>query len=363
VPHIFGVTDADVAYGLAYAHAEDDFATIQDALLAARGGLASIYGRKAVLNDYMVHLFRIWDVVEEKYETELSPDTRAICEAYADGMNDYAALHPKAVKPGVLPIRGKDIIAGFVHKVPLFFRIDATLRELIEPERKLEVSKRGDQHTFLSNAFPGAGTGSNAFAVAPHRSVDGKTFLSVNSHQPWEGPVAWYEVHLHSEEGWEVAGGVFPGSPVVFHGHNRNLGWASTNNHPDLVDVYVLEVNPENPYQYMFDGEWRDLEVRTAPIKVKLWGPISWTFRREVLWSVHGPALRRPHGTYAIRYAGMGEVRMLEQWYRMDKARNFDEWLDAVRLMSLPMFNFTYADREGNIFYLYHGLLPIRSER
>jgi penicillin amidase/acyl-homoserine-lactone acylase len=363
VPHVFGVTDADVAYGLAYAHAEDDFATAQDALLAARGQLASIYGRKAAPNDYMVHLFRIWDVVEEKYETELSPETRAICEAYADGMNDYAALHPKAVKPGVLPIRGKDIIAGFVHKVPLFFRIDATLRELMEPKRRLEVSKRGAPHAFLGDAFPGAGTGSNAFAVAPSRSAGGKTFLGVNSHQPWEGPVAWYEVHLRSEEGWDVAGGVFPGSPVVFHGHNQNLGWASTNNHPDLVDVYVLEINSENPYQYRFDGEWRDLEVRTAPIKVKLWGPISWTFKREVLWSVYGPVLRRPHGTYAIRYAGMGEVRMLEQWYRMDKARNFDEWLDAVRLMSLPMFNFTYADREGNIFYLYNGLLPIRSER
>jgi penicillin amidase/acyl-homoserine-lactone acylase len=362
VPHVFGVTDADVAYGLAYAHAEDDFATMQDALLAARGKLASVYGRRAAPNDYMVHLFRIWDLVRERYETELSPETRAICEAYADGANRYAALHPKEVKSGLLPIRGQDIIAGFVHKLPLFFGIDSTLRDLMDPERTGESSNRDAAGALPGNASPGPGTGSNAFAVAPGRAADGQTFLAVNSHQPWEGPVAWYEVHLRSEQGWEVAGGVFPGSPVVFHGHNPNLGWASTVNNPDLVDVYALETNPENPDQYRFDGEWRDLEIRTAPIEVKLWGPISWTYKREVLWSVYGPVLRQPHGTYAIRYAGMDEVRMVEQWYRMNKARSFDEWLDAMQLMSLPMFNFIYADGEGNIFYLYNGLLPVRSE-
>ena len=67
--------------------------------------------------------------------------------------------------------------------------------------------------------------------------------------------------------------------------------------YPDLVDVYVLDTNPDNPNQYRFDGKWRDLEVRIAPIRVKLLGPISWTFKREVLWSIHGPVIRRPHGT------------------------------------------------------------------
>jgi penicillin amidase/acyl-homoserine-lactone acylase len=362
VPHVFGVSDADVAYGLAYAHAEDDFATIQDSLLAARGQLASVYGRGAAPNDYMVHLFRVWDVVEEKWESELSPEMRAVCEAYADGVNDYGALHPQEARTGILPVGCKDVVAGFVHKVPLFFRVDRTLRALMGPEREFEVSETDDAGKMPVDQTPKPGTGSNAFAVAPSRSADGKTRLSSNSHQPWEGPVAWYEVHAHSEEGWDMYGGLFPGSPVVFNGHNRNVSWTSTNNHPDLVDVYVLEINPENPRQYRFDGEWRDLEVRAAPIKVKLWGPISWTFKREVLWSVHGPVLSRPHGTYAIRYAGMGEVRMMEQWYRMDKARNLEEWLEAMRIMSLPMFNFTYADREENIYYIYNALLPVRAE-
>jgi penicillin amidase/acyl-homoserine-lactone acylase len=362
IPHVFGETDADVAYGLAYAHAEDDFATLQDSLLAARGRLATVYGRRAAANDYMVHLFRVWDVVEERYETDLSPEMRAVCEGYAEGVNHYGALHPGELRSGILPIRCEDVVAGFVHKVPLFFGVDRTLSELMGPEPRLEASERVDARSAPGDVGRQPGTGSNAFAIAPSRSADGKTRLCSNSHQPWEGPVAWYEVHVHSEQGWDMYGGLFPGSPVVFNGYNRHLAWTSTNNHPDLVDVYRLEINPENPDQYRFDGEWRDLEVRSAPIEVKLWGPISWTFDREVLWSVHGPVLRRPHGTYAIRYAGMGEVRMMEQWYRMDRARSIDEWLDAVRMMSLPMFNFTYADGKGNIYYVYNALLPMRSE-
>jgi penicillin amidase/acyl-homoserine-lactone acylase len=361
IPHVFGVTDADVAYGLAYANAEDDFETVQKTMLAARGTLASVYGRKAAPNDYLVHLLRVWDTVDAHYETTLSPEMRAIFEAYAEGLNHYASLHREELKPGVLPFRGEDVIAGVVHKVPLFFRLDNKLKELYEPERRREVSTRLEESAFGMTAAPGAGSGSNAYAVGPGRSADGKTRLCSNSHQPWEGPVAWYEVHLHSEEGWDTAGALFPGSPVVFHGHNRHLAWSSTVNWPDLVDIYVLDVHPENPNQYRFDGEWRELEVRKAPIKVKLWGPISWTFKREVLWSVYGPVLRRPHGTYAIRYAGMGEVRAIEQWYRVNKARNFEEWLDAMRMMAIPMFNFVYADRDQNIYYLYNGQIPVRA--
>lgn len=349
VPHVFGATDADVGYGLAYAHAEDDFLTIQQSLLAARGQLATVYGKDAAPNDYMVHLLRIWDVVEKKYASDLSPEVQALCKAYAAGLNYYAALHPDEALPGLFPVSGQDIVAGSVHKSPLFFGLDKTLAELFEPERAKVVSTRSEP------------AGSNTFSVSPRRSADGQTFLAVNSHQPWEGPVTWYEAHLHSEQGWDAVGGLFPGMPVVTHGHNRYLGWAFTVNKPDLVDVYVLEVNPENPNQYRFDGRWLDLEVRRAPIQVKLLGRLRWTVREEVLWSVYGPVVRQPHGTYAVRYAGFGEVGIYDQLYRMNKARSFQEWQAALRLRGLPMFNVGYADGEGNIYYLYYGLLPLRT--
>jgi penicillin amidase/acyl-homoserine-lactone acylase len=350
VPHIFGQTDADVAYGLAYAHAEDDFLTIQQSLLAARGQLATVYGQDAAPNDYMVHLLRVWDVVDANYAAALSPEVRALCEAYANGLNHYAALHSQEALPGLFPATGKDIVAGSVHRSPLFFGLDRVLGELFAEERARPVSTRS------------ASIGSNTLAVSPARSSGGQTFLAVNSHQPWEGSVTWYEAHLHSEEGWDAVGGLFPGMPVVTHGHNRDLGWAFTVNKPDLIDVYLLEINPDNPNQYRFDDEWLELEIRTAPITFKLFGRLKWTVKESVAWSVYGPVLGMPHGTYAVRYAGHGQAGIFEQLYRMNKARDFEEWQAAISTPGLPMFNVGYADREGNIYYLYNGLLPQRAE-
>ncbi|HSB62246.1 MAG TPA: penicillin acylase family protein, partial [Vicinamibacteria bacterium] len=366
VPHVFGRTDADTAYGLAWAHAEDDFATIQRQLLGARGRLASVLGREAAATDYVVSLLRVREAVEARYATDLAPETRAVVEAYADGINRYAAAHPKDAWPGLYPVRGEDVVAGFVAGVPLFFDFDKVLRELMGPTRVRPVSRRNGSAAASGRQQGGPRAeperGSNAFAVAPRRSADGFTRLLVNSHQPWEGPLAWYEAHLHSEEGWDMVGGVFPGAPVVLHGHNRDLGWAFTVNRPDFTDVYVLEANPRDPGQYRFDGEWRDLEARAVPIDVKLWGGFHWTFTREALWSVHGPVVRRPHGTYALRYPGMGDVRAVEQWHRMNRARNLEEWRSAMRLGGIPSFNVVYADREGHVGYVYNARLPKRAE-
>lgn len=364
VPHIFGETDADAAYGLAYAHAEDDFLTLQQTLLAARGRLATVYGRDAAPNDYMVQLLRIWDVVEANYETGLAADTRALMDGYAAGLNQYAALHPDEVLPGLFPISGKDMAAAAVHKSPLFYGLDRTLAELFEETRQNTVSPRTAEtpQSAVSWAEMGLGLGSNTFSVGPGRTAEGQTFLAINSHQPWEGPLTWYEAHIHSEAGWDAAGALIPGLPVIGHGHNRFLGWAFTVNSPDLVDVYVLDINPDNPNQYRFDGEWLDLEVREAPITVKIIGRLRWTVKQEVLWSVYGPVIRRDHGTYAVRYAGYGELGIFEQLYRMNKARNLAEWQAAMQLGQIPVFNAGYADAEGNIYYVYNGLIPVRAE-
>jgi len=357
VPHIFGQTDADAAYGLAYAHAEDDFDTIQLSLAAARGQLGPIAGAELAPNDFLVQLLRLPEVVAAGYPT-LTPETRALVEGYANGLNYYAALHEEDAYPGLFPVTGQDVVAGFVHKTPFFFGVEGVIGDLFGEERPLPVATKQ-----AAAPLPAAVRfGSNTFAVSPARSANGETFLAVNSHQPWEGPVAWYEAHVHSEEGWNMVGGLFPGAPVVLVGHNENLGWGFTVNSPDLVDVYVLDTNPDNPNQYRFDGQWRDLQVRQVPIKVKILGRLTWTVKREALWSVYGPTVRQPHGVYAIRYAGYGEVGLVEQWYRMNKASSFEEWQTAMREGVLPMFNAGYADKTGNIYYLYNALLPIRAE-
>jgi len=357
VPHIFGEKDRDTAYGLAYAHAEDDFKTIQDILLSLRGKLATVYGKDGAPNDYIVQLLRIWEVVESHYEYDLAKNVRSICESYADGLNHYAVLHPNEVVRGLFPVSGKDIVAGFVHRTPLMFGLDRVLGKLASNE-KPEFAF--DYKTIKSGPFDQALLGSNVVAVAPSRSADGYTRIAINSHQPWTGPVAWYEAHLHSEEGWNMNGGLFPGSPVIFVGHNENIGWSHTVNSPDLIDVYELEIHPEDKNRYYIHGSWEELEVREARITVKLWGPFKWTIKRETLWSVQGPVIRNPHGTYAVRFSGYGEIRQVEQWFRMNKSRNLEDFGEAMSMLALPMFNTIYADKNGNLYYVYNALLPIR---
>ena len=357
VPHIFGEKDRDTAYGLAYAHAEDDFKTIQDILLSLRGKLATVYGKDGAPNDYIVQLLRIWEVVESHYEYDLAKNVRSICESYADGLNHYAVLHPNEVVRGLFPVSGKDIVAGFVHRTPLMFGLDRVLEKLTSSEKP---DFAFDYKTIKSGPFDQALLGSNVVAVAPSRSADGYTRIAINSHQPWTGPVAWYEAHLHSEEGWNMNFGLFPGSPVIFVGHNENIGWSHTVNSPDLIDVYELEIHPEDKNRYYIHGSWEELEVREARITVKLWGPFKWTIKRETLWSVYGPVIRNPHGTYAVRFSGYGEIRQVEQWFRMNKSRNLEDFGEAMSMLALPMFNTIYADKNGNLYYVYNALLPIR---
>lgn len=350
IPHVRGATDADTAYGLAFAHAEDDFLTIQQTFLAARGRLASAYGAESAPVDYFVYLLRIPQTVEEGWP-QLSPQVRAICEAYADGINHYAELHPDEALGGLFPVTGHDVVAAFTQKVPLFFGLEDTIAALFEDERP-DLSAANT---------PAARYGSNVFAVSPKRSVGGETMLVSNSHQPWTGPVAWYEAQVTSDEGWDMTGALFPGMPVLAHGHNRDLAWSFTVNHPDLIDVYELDIDPDDSDRYRVDGEWLTLEVGEAPIEVRLVGRLRWTFPQEILWSIYGPVIRRDHGTYAIRYAGIGETGLVEQLFKMNKADTFEKWKAALASQDgLPSFNVGYADRTGTIAYLYHGLFPVR---
>ena len=98
-------------------------------------------------------------------------------------------------------------------------------------------------------------------------------------------------------------------------------------------------------------------------LKVKIWGPIKWTVKQKVYRSVHGPVLKRSHGTYAIRYSGIHEMRTLEQFYRMNKSTNIDEFKDAMAMHALPMYNTGYADKAGNIYYVYNAMIPKRDDR
>jgi len=353
VPHVIGERDVDAAFGFAYAQAEDNWELVYDTIDFYRGTAAKTKGPDSAITDFLVKWLGIWDDIDAHYSSGLSPEIRAYIEAYADGLNYYAALNPERAVAD-LPVTGKDIIAGYMFRHILFYGFDGVLKEVLSSERQQPISTANG---VIYNGLP---VGSNATAISPLNSTDGATRLAINSHQPTTGPVAWYEAHIQSGEGLNAMGGLFPGSATIGVGFNENIAWGATVNKPDLVDVYVLDIDPEDPLRYRIDGEWRDLEVTELSVDVKLWGFLPWTTSELGLRSIHGPVLQTDHGTYAIRYAGMGKMRQVEQWLAMNKAQNLEQWRDALRIHSFASFNFVYADRDSNIMFVHNSLTPVR---
>ncbi len=361
VPHVYGARDADVAFGLAYAHAEDDWKTFEEVLLFSRGVLAQTKGKDAAVTDYLVAALGANQAIARDYETVLSPEMRALLSGYAAGINLYCAEDETRCSPGLAPVSPQDIVSGFAARTPFFYGLEESLTELFEGDAEKSASLEWTRTGFL-RVHPDAELGSNAMAVAPRRSADGATRLMVNSHQPFTGPVAWYEARLKSEEGLDIIGGVFPGSPIILHGATPDLGWAFTVNKPDLVDVYALETDrKKNPRQYKFDGGWKNFERSQAQFRLKLWGPFSLPVTRPVLRTVHGPAFETPAGWRAVAFAGDGEIRAVEQWRLMNKARSFDDWRAAMAMQAIPSFNVVFADKGGRIAFFYNMAAPVRS--
>lgn len=361
VPHIYGARDADVAFGLAYAHAEDDWKTFEEVLLFTRGRLAERKGKAAAITDYLVAALGADEAISEKYASDLSPETQALIDGYAAGLNFYCAEKPGRCARGVAPVTPHDIVAGFAARTPFFYGLEDELKKVFAKDPQKSAGLDWLKAAYL-RVTPEAELGSNAMAVAPPRSADGATRLMVNSHQPFTGPVAWYEARVKSDDGWDMIGGVFPGSPVILHGVAPDFGWAFTVNKPDLVDVYSLEVdNPKKPMKYKFDGGWRYFGRGVARFRVKLWGPFSLPVSRPVLRSVHGPVFDTPNGWRAVSFAGDGEIRAIEQWRRMNKAQNFDGWRAAMSMQAIPSFNVIFADRTGRIAYFYNMAAPDRA--
>ena len=360
VPHIHGKRDADTAFGLAFAHAQDDIKNIVENMYFYRARMGLKDGFKGITTDYLIKALGIREMVVEDYESKLSSDVRAVIEGYAAGLNYWASWNPNQQYSELFPVTKYDIVAGFVIQNLFFSGVIDAIRQLQEAEGGISNQKTQSSNDFLESAE--LILGSNAIAVGPKKTDDGSTRLIINSHQPLEGPVAWYEAHVTSEQGWNMMGGLFPGSPFIFVGFNDNLGWGFTVNKPDLSDVYQLKIHPKNNNQYLLDGEWVNFKVKKIQLPFKLFGPFKWTITKQIKYSVHGPVIENNENSYAIRFSGMQDIGQVEQWYRLNKSKNIQEWLAAMKIRSIVSFNVIYADKEKNILFLHNAASPIRDE-
>jgi len=350
VPHIYAPTDAGVAYGLAWAQCEDDFITMQEQMLAIKGLYGEVKGQDGAVADFGIKFMGLREIAETQYETRLSADTKKLLEGYVGGANAYARHHPeRLLHDDIFPITGIDLAVGTL----------LGLTNLTHGAHDLSGILGGAVVASLESDVP---TGSNAIAVSKRLNPEDQTLLAINSHQPMEGWYSWYEAHLGSDEGLNILGGTFAGGATIFHGVNEHLGWAHTVNHPDMSDVYRLEMHPTEPLKYKFDGAWKTLEVREYKSWVKLWWIIKIPVTRTSYMSVHGPTFETEEGFFAWRNIASQDISAIEQWYRMNKSTDYGSFMHALNMQGLPSMNIVYADTEDNIYYISNGRLPRRDD-
>ena len=389
VPHIYGASDKDTAFGFGFAQTEDDYENIELVIKMARGELSdlnisfssladlfklisgtgdimtSISAIEGIELDYLIKFLNSAEVALSLKET-VDQETLEYLQGYSDGINYWAALNPNKVDKSLFPTTVDDLLVGMVFRMPLFYGLDRHIEELInlmsDSNKELVVENElSDNQLVASIKSYFKPSGSNAFAVAKSRSSNDETMLVINSHQPLTGPVAWYEAHIKSDDGLNIMGGTFPGSPFIHVGFNEHLGWGATVNQPDLADIYELNINPENENQYLLDGTWKDLKVTKQVFKVKLFGPFSISYPIDMYFSDHGPVMKNGLKAYALRYVGMSDADQATAWLKMNKAKNITEWEDALKMQQIGSLNFVYADKEDNILFVHNMKSPKRS--
>ncbi len=346
VPHIDGPTDESVIFGFVYAQCEDYFWQVEDSCILATGRYAEAHGQKELQRDVLHRSFEIARRAEEDFAKQ-DEETQSMCNASTAAINYYLAKHPE-VKPR--------LIAKFEPWMALAVARTVTL------EMNFGKVKIGNHVPQSYGDAVKEHTGSNAWAIAPERTVSKEAMLFINPHQPYFGYGQFYEGHLRSGEGWNMTGATFFCGPLPGLGHNEHLGWAFTVNEPDLGDAWreVFD-DPQNPLNYRYEGGYRRAVEWKEKIKVKKGKgveEVEVTLRK----THHGPIVKRENDTTYIsaNIAKLHEAFIPRQLREMVRAKNLEDFQKAMGLLEFHIFNTVYADKEGNIAYFYNGIVPKR---
>ncbi|MBB29322.1 MAG: hypothetical protein CME25_10535 [Gemmatimonadetes bacterium] len=344
VPHIYGETDADVAFGFGYAQAQDHLISMLLSYRGAAGRLSEILGESALESDTKVLLWRIKGVAGERYGT-IPKDTRDLIGGFVSGVNHYIDVYEEVLPEWVETITGTDVVALSRWLMLLF----------AETTGASELAKKGLEPTLK---WP---VGSNQWAVGGARSSTGSPIFVMDLHLPWVMPFHLYEAHLVSREGMNVAGATFFGLPVIAVGHNDQIAWSMTLNETDVFDMFEEKLDQANSRRYVYE---REKERMTANrVKIKVWkGDTTYDVKRELLYTHHGPVLKSVEGwAYSARSSMMDIVGTLAQLYAMNKAVDVEAFKRILSNLEVPLFNVMYADRQNELFYVYNTRTPQRA--
>lgn len=393
-PHVFAQSLEDAAYGAGWAMAQDRLFHIELLRRLTQGRLAEVVGPAALDVD---KLHRTLDLHGEgrRLLQRASPRARAMAEAYAAGVNAYAAtlggslpVEFALLRIGFAPLAADDLAGVLPY---MAFSLMDTWR--MEPVYERLVEKLGPGR--FARLFPDAaggsmaayppsaslapevltagiaaaerlglaagGGGSNNWAVAPRKSASGHAMLANDPHLGLALPALWYTLHLVTPE-LDVAGVTIPGFPIITIGHNRHIAWGLTNLMADNGDFFLERINPDNPRQVMHRGQWVDLVEREETIAVKGQAPVKLTVRT----TPHGPLMHElmkgQTQALALRWTinAATDANELDGFLALNLARNWEEFRAGVARMGGVAQNFAYADREGNIGVQAGGRIPLR---
>jgi acyl-homoserine-lactone acylase len=350
VPHIRAENLRAAGYALAWLQMEDYGQTAALDVLEASGRWASVEGYQRIESDFIVRRQR--EKIAKGYPT-LSKDVREVYEGFAAGVNRFIELHPEEF-PAVMPRDFTGIDVAATELIPPSTRkIRAFLNRLNPP------ANTGPTPTPTPGSEEGEGPddGSNSWAFAPSRTKSGKAILLRNPHLQWNA--GYYEAHMTVPGVIDFYGDFRIGGPfTVIGGFNKDLGWSTTNNSQDLDEFYALDIDPKTPDHYLFDDKSVPLQRELVTVQFRNGDGIS-TETRELWTTSLGPVVYRANGKiYVYKFAGDGEYRAGEQFLRMMRAKSLEEWKNAMKMRARATSNFTYADRAGNIYFIWNAILP-----
>ena len=420
IPYVEAQNDEDLYFGQGYATAADRLWQMDLFRRTARGELAEVLGagpNNIALDQDKLHRTYGFSQAVEAELAKASPRARAVLEAYARGVNAYAAsLDPKSLPPefqilqySFRPWTATDslvVIKIFFEALSDTWRLDVMRQALsvlpaekraellpeISPIDVLVAGKDTQSRAKAARVRPeplSSGTlaklslnqeiaaaalarigldtdalaASNNWVVSGNRTVSGKPLLANDPHLRPTAPSIWHMVHL-SAPGVRVAGVSTAGLPGVILGHNDRIAWGFTNVGPDVQDLYIEKFNPDNPKQYQTPSGWQDAVVRREEIKVRKGvGSAEYDLvTHEVTVTRHGPIIFEGDGKrYALRWTAVDPAKNNSDFtYLMNRARNWKEFNDALESFTAPTQNIVYADVEGHIGYHAAGVVPIR---
>jgi penicillin G amidase len=437
VPHIYADTVEDLFLAQGFVHAQDRFFQMDFWRHISSGRLAEMFGSSQVETDTFLRTLGWGALAERQYAAE-TDEVRSILDAYALGVNAYISQRSPSElgfeytiidvlnrsyepEPWTAPqslawgkVMSWDLGGNMENEIERALALGSMPAERVA---QLFPPYPGDRHPFITpdatgsatareavlaipdGVLPGletalgavralqvvtgggsdTGIGSNSWAVSGRHTPTGAPFLMNDPHLSNQMPSIWYQVGLHCRQvgpecPFDVAGFGFAGVPGVVIGHNAHIAWGVTNTGPDVQDLYIEKINPDDPFQYEYRGEWLDMDVRTETISVAGGDPVEVTVRS----TIHGPIISDSYGpledfgmsgverpdpyAIALRWTGLDDVPSIAgPVLGINLASNFEEFREAARSFNVPAQNLLYADTEGNIGYQMPGDIPIRT--